>query len=86
MSYFRITLHRSAIGLPRRTRGVLAALGLRKRTQTVFQPVTPDAAGMILKVKELVLVQEVPEALTPEQLRAERKPLPGFWVEKAVPR
>ncbi|RWA03549.1 hypothetical protein EKO27_g11549 [Xylaria grammica] len=41
---------------------------------------------MILKVKELVLVQEVPEALTSEQLRAERKPLPGFWVEKAVPR
>lgn len=86
MSYFRITLHRSAIGLPQRTRGVLAALGLRKRSQTVFQPVTPDAAGMILKVKELVQVQEVDEALTTKQLREERRPEPGFWVEKAVPR
>ncbi|KAK9416219.1 hypothetical protein SUNI508_01636 [Seiridium unicorne] len=45
MSFFRITLHRSAIGLPERTRGVLAALGLRKRTQTVFHPVSPQFAG-----------------------------------------
>lgn len=86
MSYFRITLHRSAIGLPRRTRGVLMALGLRKRCQTVFHPVTPDAAGMIMKVKELVAVEEVAQALTTKELRAERKPEPGFWVEKAVPR
>ncbi|KAI1297347.1 ribosomal protein L30p/L7e-domain-containing protein [Xylaria venustula] len=86
MSFFRITLHRSAIGLPQRTRGVLAALGLRKRNQTVFHPVTPDAAGMIMKVKELVLVKEVEEALTTKQLREERKPEPGFWLETAVPR
>ncbi|KAI0541723.1 ribosomal protein L30p/L7e-domain-containing protein [Xylaria digitata] len=85
MSYFRITLHRSAIGLPQRTRGVLAALGLRKRSQTVFHPVTPDSAGMIMKVKELVLVQEVDKALTSKELREERKPVPGFWIEKAVP-
>ncbi|KAI0401360.1 hypothetical protein F4802DRAFT_580454 [Xylaria palmicola] len=86
MSYFRITLYRSAIGLPQRTRGVLAALGLRKRCQTVFHPVTPDSAGMILKVKELVAVEEVPRALTSKELRAERKPEPGFWLERAVPR
>ncbi|KAI0911011.1 hypothetical protein F4823DRAFT_561365 [Ustulina deusta] len=86
MSYFRITLHRSAIGLPQRTRGVLAALGLRKRSQTVFHRVTPDSAGMIMKVKELVAVQEVDQALTSKQLREERKPEPGFWIEKAVPR
>jgi large subunit ribosomal protein L30 len=86
MSFFRITLHRSAIGLPERTRGVLAALGLRKRCQTVFKPVTPDSAGMILKVKELVKVEEVDRALTTKELRAERKPDPGFWIEKAVPR
>ncbi|KAI1328583.1 ribosomal protein L30, ferredoxin-like fold domain-containing protein [Xylariaceae sp. FL0255] len=86
MTFFRITLHRSAIGLPQRTRGVLAALGLRKRCQTVFHPVTPDAAGMIMKVKELVRVEEVDRALTPKELREERKPEPGFWVERAVPR
>lgn len=86
MSFFRITLHRSAIGLPRRTRGVLAALGLRKRSQTVFHPVSPQSAGMILKVKELVKVDEVDRALTPKEMRDERRPEPGFWIEKAVPR
>ncbi|KAI1822380.1 ribosomal protein L30p/L7e-domain-containing protein [Xylaria intraflava] len=86
MSFFRITLHRSAIGLPRRTHGVLRALGLRKRFKTVFMPVTPDSAGMIMKVKELVVVQEVDRALTSKELRAERKPEPGFYIEKAVPR
>ncbi|KAI0393206.1 hypothetical protein F5Y17DRAFT_433262 [Xylariaceae sp. FL0594] len=86
MSFFRITLHRSAIGLPERTRGVLAALGLRKRCQTVFKPVNPDSAGMIMKVKELVRVEEVERALSTKELRAERRPEPGFWIEKAVPR
>ncbi|KAI2632498.1 hypothetical protein GGS26DRAFT_556202 [Hypomontagnella submonticulosa] len=86
MSYFRITLHRSSIGLPQRTRGVLAALGLRKRSQTVFHPVSPQSAGMILKVKELVKVKEVDRALSPAEIRAERRPEAGFWVEKAVPR
>ncbi|KAL2759844.1 hypothetical protein ACRALDRAFT_1060178 [Sodiomyces alcalophilus JCM 7366] len=86
MSYFRITLHRSAIGLPKRTRGVLAALGLRRRTQTVFHPVSPDFAGMIMKVKELVRVEEVDRALTNEEVKAARRPERGFWVEKPVPR
>ncbi|KAI1135397.1 hypothetical protein F5Y05DRAFT_395553 [Hypoxylon sp. FL0543] len=86
MSFFRITLHRSAIGLPQRTRGVLAALGLRKRSQTVFHPVSPQSAGMILKVKELVHVSEVERALSPQEMREERRPEPGFWIEKAVPR
>lgn len=86
MSFFRITLLRSSIGLPERTRGVLAALGLRRRTQTVFHPVSPQFAGMILKVKELVSVQEVPEALSKMQVKAERTPDAGFYVEKAMPR
>ncbi|KAF7534653.1 hypothetical protein G7Z17_g13336 [Cylindrodendrum hubeiense] len=86
MSYFRITLHRSAIGLPERTRGVLAALGLRRRMQTVFHPVHPQFAGMILKVKELVRVQEVDCALSKQEVKAERTPDKGFYVEKAVPR
>ncbi|KAI1432155.1 hypothetical protein GGR50DRAFT_675962 [Xylaria sp. CBS 124048] len=86
MSFFRITLQRSAIGLPQRTRNVLKALGFRKRCQTIFQPVTPDSAGMIMKVKELVSVKEVDRALSPKELRAERQPEPGFWIEKAMPR
>lgn len=86
MSFFRITLTRSGIGLPRRTRGVLEALGLRYRMQTVFYPVTPDVAGQIMKVKELVSVREVDKALTKEELKEERRPDPGYYIESAVPR
>lgn len=86
MSFFRITLHRSAIGLPERTRGVLAALGLRRRMQTVFHPVEPQFAGMIMKVKELVRVEEVDKALSKAEVKRARTPEKGFYVEKAVPR
>ena len=81
MSWFRITLHRSAIGLPERTRGVLAALGLRRRSQVVFHPVSAQFAGMILKVKELVRVEEVDRPLTRAEVKAERTPDPGFYLE-----
>ncbi|KAK6375794.1 39S ribosomal protein L33, mitochondrial [Exophiala oligosperma] len=77
MSYFRITLIRSAIGLPAKSSNVLKALGLRKRMATVFQPVTPS----IMKVKELVAVSEVDKPLTKEEVHQERVPDPGFYVE-----
>jgi large subunit ribosomal protein L30 len=81
MSYFRITLLRSAIGLPKKTRGVLGALGLRKRMAVSYVPVSSDTAGQIMKVKELVDVQEVAEEKTRAQVKAERKPDAGFYVE-----
>ncbi|UKZ77277.1 hypothetical protein TrVFT333_004997 [Trichoderma virens FT-333] len=86
MSFFRITLHRSAIGLPERTRGVLQALGLRRRMQTVFHPAEPQFAGMIMKVKELVRVQEVERRLTKREVKAERTPDKGFYIERPVQR
>jgi ribosomal protein L30 len=86
MSYFRITLMRSGIGLPKRTQGVLKALGLRHRMKTVFYPVTPEVAGQIMKVKELISVREVEKPLTKEELREERKPDPGYYIETAMPR
>jgi large subunit ribosomal protein L30 len=86
MSYFRITLMRSGIGLPKRTQGVLKALGLRQRMKTVFYPVTPEVAGQIMRVKELIAVREVDRALTKEELKAERKPDPGFYMERAARR
>lgn len=86
MAFFAIRLHRSAIGLPQRTRGVLMALGLRRRGSTVFHPVSAQVAGMIMKVKELVRVDEVAAAKTKAQLKAERTPDPGYVVERAVPR
>jgi large subunit ribosomal protein L30 len=86
MSYFRITLLRSGIGLTKRTQGVLKALGLRHRMTTVFYPVTPEVAGQIMKVKELISVREVDRPLTREELKAERKPDHGFYMEKAMQR
>jgi ribosomal protein L30 len=83
MSYFRVQLLRSAIGLPRRSTDVLKALGLKKRMGIVFHPVSPSIAGQIMKVKELVSVQEVDRALTKQEVRLERKPDPGYYVEKS---
>jgi len=83
-SYFRIVLRRSAIGLPARSTGVLRALGLRKRMSVVYQPVSMHIAGMIMKVKELVDVQEVDRALTKKEVKESRRPDPGFWVESRM--
>ncbi len=84
MSYFRITLHRSFIGLPKRTRDILAALGLHRRGQIVFQAVGAQSAGMIMKVKELVKVEEVDRALSKREVQDARRPDRGFWVETAA--
>jgi large subunit ribosomal protein L30 len=83
-TFFRITLLRSGIGLPLKINGVLKALGLTKRMRTVFVPVSRDTAGMIMKVKELVDVQEVAEEKSKRQLKEERRPDAGFYVEKAA--
>ena len=80
-AYFRITLMRSAIGLPKKTSGVLQALGLRKRLRTVYHPVSPQVAGQIFAVKELVDVQEVDRALTKAEINELRRPDPGFYIE-----
>ncbi|KAJ5627207.1 hypothetical protein N7540_012297 [Penicillium herquei] len=82
MTFFRITLLRSAIGLPRRSTDVLKALGLKKRMATVFHPVSSSVAGQIMKVKELVEVQEVDRSMTKQEVWLERKPDPGYYVEK----
>ena len=80
-TYFRITLMRSAIGLPAKSGNVLKALGLRKRMATVFHPVNPSVAGQIMKVKELVAVSEVDKPMTKQEVHQERVPDPGFYVE-----
>jgi large subunit ribosomal protein L30 len=82
VSYFRITLQRSAIGLPTRVRAVLKTLRLTKRTSSVFYPVSPTIAGKIMKVKELVSVEEVDRPLSKKQVREARRPDAGFWVER----
>ncbi|WFD32854.1 hypothetical protein MSPP1_003905 [Malassezia sp. CBS 17886] len=58
-THYRVTLRRSAIGLPRRTGRVLEALGLRRRLQSVYHEQNAAIAGAILAVKELVHVDNV---------------------------
>ena len=48
---------------------------------TVFHPVSPDVAGQIMKVKELVAVKEVDTPLTKQEVHLERKPDSGFYIE-----
>lgn len=83
-TFFRITLIRSAIGLPSKSLNVLKALGLRKRMATVFHPVTPAVAGQIMRVKELVAVSEVEKSMTRAEVRQARVPEKGFYVESKM--
>ena len=41
---------------------------------------------MIMKVKELVRVEEVDRALTAAEMKASRTPDAGFWIEKRAGR
>lgn len=84
MAYFRVTLLRSAIGLPKQSSGVLKALGLHKRLKTVYHPVNPSVAGQIFAVKELVDVQEVEEKFSATELKELRRPDSGFYVESRL--
>lgn len=83
-TFFRITLMRSAIGLPSKSLNVLKALGLRKRMATVFHPVTPAVAGQIMRVKELVAVSEVEKSMTKAEVHQARKPEKGFYIESKM--
>ncbi|QRV75633.1 ribosomal protein L30p/L7e [Ceratobasidium sp. AG-Ba] len=81
-THFRITLRRSAIGLPKYSKRTLEALGIHRRGATVFHRHTPEAAGKILRVKELVEVENVPSSAvrTKTEMRAERKATRGYTV------
>jgi ribosomal protein L30 len=83
MSYYRIQLKRSTIALPKAIKETVAKLGLGKTGSVAYQRVNPMSAGMILKVKDLVDVKLVDQALSKAQERDLRKTDPGFTVEKA---
>ena len=53
---------------------------------TVFLPVSSDTAGQVMKVKELVAISEVDKALTKAEVKDLRRPDPGYYVEKAMPK
>lgn len=81
-THFKITLRRSAISLGERIQETLVSLGIHRRHQTVYHPHSQVVAGKILRVKELVEVENVPEHLvkTKQQQRQERKAARGYVV------
>lgn len=49
--------------------------------RTVYHPVSPQVAGQIMMVKELVAVSEVDTALTRAEMRDARKSDAGYYIE-----
>ncbi|KAJ1917895.1 39S ribosomal protein L33, mitochondrial [Mycoemilia scoparia] len=60
---WKITLMRSTIGLPPKTRKNVKALGLYSRGMVIYRPICNELAGIILKIKELVKLELVDERL-----------------------
>lgn len=70
---YRITQLRSTIGMPPLVRKNIAALGLKRRNQVVYQTVSAATAHRLRLVKELVSIDLV-SADQVEQLKATDKP------------
>ncbi|KAF9982058.1 hypothetical protein BGZ75_006578 [Mortierella antarctica] len=71
--HYKVTRTRSLIGVPKSTIKVLKSLGLgRKIGRPVFQPHEASAAGKILKVKELVKVENIPGPIPAEGFQRTR--------------
>ena len=81
-THFKITLRRSAIFLGEKKQGTLKSLGLHRRMQTVYHRHSPEVAGKILHVKELLEVENIPQELvqTKQEQRQERKAERGYKV------
>ncbi len=62
----RIRLVKSTVAHNPRNRRTVQALGLRKIRQVVELPDNPSVRGMIHNVKELLHVEEVPNAVATE--------------------
>ncbi|KAH8118084.1 hypothetical protein DFH11DRAFT_1699416 [Phellopilus nigrolimitatus] len=84
--YYKITLLRSAISLGSKKKGTLVSLGIHRRLQTVYHPHSPEFAGKILAVKELVKVENVSEeeVKSKTEQRQERKASRGFEVVSSL--
>jgi ribosomal protein L30 len=80
MSFYRITLKRSTIGLPQKYKTTVQRLGLKRTGSVVYQKVSADSAGQVLRIKELVDVEIVDRALSKRVERENRKSDPGFTV------
>lgn len=68
--YYKVTLTRSTIGLSQDYRAAAKTLGLFRLNQSSYQPVNASTAGLILKLKEIVRVQNVDQI--PEKSAAKK--------------
>lgn len=59
MAKIKITQVKSVIGRPKRQKGTIEALGLKKLHTPVVHEATPQILGMVAKVNHLVEVEEV---------------------------
>lgn len=82
MAFYKATLMRSLIGMPKATRTIVKTLGFGKRGSVIYRRITPDITGSLLKVKELVSVEITENALSKPEQRGLRKSNPGYTVEK----
>lgn len=78
--YYRIHLYRSFIGMPQTIRETCKALGLRKTGNVVYRKVSPQIAGQVVKVKELVRVNLVESIEIQQAELLSRKSSPGYSV------
>ena len=81
MAWWRVTLTRSMIGMPQTIRRTLVAMGLAKRMRVRYLDINAKNAGSILKVKELVKVEQVDQKRSIAEERASRRPPKGYIVE-----
>ncbi len=58
MAKIKITQVKSIIDRPKRQKGTMRALGLRKMNQTVEHEATPQILGMVAKVQHLVKIEK----------------------------
>ncbi|GME70436.1 unnamed protein product [Ambrosiozyma monospora] len=80
--FFKITQLKSTIAMPAKKKNTMRSIGLRKRHQTVYLDITPQIAGSLAGVKELVKIELAETKKSREQMRLERKSDPGFVIEK----
>lgn len=78
-NYYKVTLKRSTIGLSKDYKAAAHTLGLYRLQQTTYHPVNASTAGSILKLKELVQVENVDRIPTRDELLA-TKPDRGYKV------
>lgn len=78
--YYRIQLYRSYIGLSKSIASTCQALGLSKTGRVVYKKVSPQIAGQVVKIKELVKVDLVESLQAQEQELLSRKSDPGYRV------